>query len=140
MGCKQNSANITTTLAAGSVASPYAIMARIEQTLCAPVSVDNLPIFAPTLSVLSFSGVATDQYVAIVQVEGVIFYSPCGGNIYAARPLPIKQTFPFDFVSATAPTSVTITAGAVVNTLVVSGEQSLSRDFVSEIPLTLTIA
>ena len=92
MGCKQNSANITTTLAAGSVASPYAIMARIEQTLCAPVSVDNLPIFAPTFSVLSFSEVSTDQYVAIVQVEGVIFYSPCGGNIYAARPLPIKHT------------------------------------------------
>lgn len=140
MACKQNSANITTTLAAGSVASPYAIMARIEQTLCAPVSVDNLPIFAPTFSVLSFSEVATDQYVAIVQVEGVIFYSPCGGNIYAARPLPIKQTFPFDFVSATAPTSVTIASGVAVNSIVTAARQNCSRDFVSEIPLTLTIA
>ena len=140
MGCKQNSVNITTTLVAGSIDSPYSVMARIEQILCAPVCVDNVPIFAPTFTVLSFSEVAPTQYVAIVQVEGVIFYSPCGGNIYAARPLPIKQTFPFDFVSATAPTSVTITAGAVVNTLVVSGNQSLSSDFVSEIPLTLTIA
>ena len=139
-GCKQNSANITTTLAAGSVASPYAIMARIEQTLCVPVCVDNVPIFAPTFTVLSFSEVAPTQYVAVVQVEGVIYSNPCGGNTCGTRPQTIKKTFPFDFSSATAPTSVTIESGVVVNSLVASACQSLSREFLSVIPLTFTVA
>jgi hypothetical protein len=138
--CKQHSAKITITLGAGSIDSPYFAMAKIEQVLCSPVSIGNVPIFAPTFTVLGFETVGPGEYEATIQVEGVVYSTPCGGNQCATRPQTIKQTFPFAFVSTTAPTSVTITAGVVVNSLVASACQSLSREFVSVIPLNITVA
>ena len=141
MSCKQNSANIVFTLAAGSIASPYAGQVNISQRLCSPACEDQTPVFTPAFSLVGYSEVAEGQYVATVQVEGLISYVPCGGNTCCTRSQVLKQKFPIPFVSATAPTSVTIaTAGATINTIVTSACQSCSRDFVSETPITLTVA
>lgn len=140
MACKQNSANITTTLAAGSVASPYFFEVIIAQRLCSPACEDQTPVFAPTFSLVGYSAIGTGQYVATIKVEGIISYVPCGGNTCCTRTQVLSQTFTIPFASATAPTSVTIASGVAVNSIVTAACQNCSRDFVSEIPLTLTIA
>lgn len=139
-GCKQNSAIITATLAAGSVASPYYVQVNISQRLCSPACESQTPIFAPAFSLVGYSEVGTGQYVATIKVEGIISYVPCGGNTCTTRTQVLSQTFTVPFASATAPTSVTITPGTSVNAVVASGCQSCSRDFVSETPISLTVA
>lgn len=139
-GCKQNSAIITPTLAAGSVASPYFVQVSISQRLCSPACEDQTPIFTPAFSLVDFSEVGAGQYVATIKVEGIISYVPCGGNSCCTRTQVLSQTFTVPFASETAPTSVTIESGVPVNTVVTSACQSCSRDFVSETPITLTVA
>lgn len=140
MGCKQNAALISATLAAGSVASPYYVQVNISQRLCNPSCVDNTPVFNPTFSVRSISAVGTGQYVVTVHVEGVINYVPCGGNTCNTRTQLLSQDFTIPITSATEPTSVTIVAGTTVNDVKGVGCQNCSRDFVSETPLTITVA
>jgi hypothetical protein len=140
MGCKQNSTNITTTLGLGSIDSPYYVQVHIVQRLCSPVSENQVPIFNPTFSVVSFAEVGSGQYVAIVKVEGIIYYNPCGGNTCATRMLTINETFPIPFASTTAPTSVTISAGTIANSLSMAPCQSSTREFVSDVPISLTVA
>lgn len=139
MGCKQNSANITFTLAAGSTASPFAGQVNISQRLCSPACGNSTPIFNPTFSLVGFSEVGDGLYVATVKVDGVISYEAPGGC--GERAMGVRQSFTIPFASATAPTSVTIaTSGATVNTISTVACQSCSRDFVSETPITLTVA
>ena len=139
MGCKQNSANITFTLAAGSTASPFAGQVNISQRLCSPACGTSTPIFNPTFSLVGYSEVGTGLYVATIRVEGVISYEGPGGC--GERALGVRQTFTIPFASAAEPTSVTIaTSGATVNTISTVACQSCSRDFVSETPITLTVA
>ena len=138
--CKQNSANITPTLAAGSVASPYYIQVNISQRLCYPTCVEKTPVFKPTFSVESVAMVGTGQYVATIKVEGVISYDPYGGGSCCMKSQLISQTFTIPIASATAPTSVTVTAGTSVNSVSATGCQQCSRAFVSETPLTVTVA
>ena len=137
---KQNPAIITATLAAGSVASPYFAQVNISQRLCSPTCVDNTPVFNPAYSFKSIAEVGTDQYVVTVHVEGVIAYVPCGGNTCNTRSQLISQDFTIPLYSATAPTTVTIAAGTTVNKVEQVGCQNCSRDFVSETPLTITVA
>lgn len=140
MGCKQNAALISATLAAGSVASPYYVQVNISQRLCSPSCVDNTPVFNPSFSVKSISAVGTGQYVVTVHVEGVINFVPCGGNTCNTRTQLLSQEFTIPIASATEPTSVTIVAGTTVNDVKGVGCQNCSRDFVSETPLTITVA
>jgi hypothetical protein len=137
---KQNSAVITATLAAGSVASPYYFQVNIAQRLCSPACEAQVPVFNPQFSLVGYSAVGTGQYVATIHVEGLISYVPCGGNSCCTRTQLISQNFTIPFASATAPTSVTIEAGTTVNAIQVVACQSCSRDFVSAIPITLTVA
>ena len=139
MGCKQNSTNITFTLAAGSVASPYFGLATIEHKLCAAVCKDVTPLFSPTFTLVEYSAVGEGQYVATIQMVGAISYVPCGASGCATRLEDVRGTFTAPFSSATAPTSVTIAAGTAVNAIVAAACQSCSRDFVSDTPLTLTV-
>lgn len=140
MCCKQNSAIITPTLGLGSVDSPYFVQVSIAQRLCSPACESQTPVFAPTFSLVGYSEVGAGQYVATIKVEGIISYVPCGGNACATRTQVLSQTFTVPFASATAPTSVTIASGVSVNAVVTSACQSCSRDFVSETPITLTVA
>lgn len=139
MGCKQNSANITFTLAAGSVASPYYGMVNISQQLCAPVCSEDTPVFTPKFSLEGYSEVGVGQYVATIHVEGVLSYAPNGSNC-CARVMIVKQNFTVPFASATAPTSVTIVPGNTINSVNTAACQNSTRDFVSETPITITIA
>lgn len=137
---KQDSANITATLAAGSVASPYFVQVNISQKLCSPTCVDNTPVFVPSYSYESISQVGTGQYVVTIHVEGVISYVPCHCGACQTRSQLISQDFTIPIASATEPTSVTISAGTTVNKVSQVACQNCSRDFVSETPLTITIA
>ncbi len=142
MSCNCNKiqpAVITPTLAAGSVASPYFVLVNISQRLCFPTCVDRTPVFNPVYSVKSVALVATGQYVATLHVEGIISYVQCHGGCNCTRQQPISQDFTVPIASATEPT-VTITQGAAVNTVASNGCQNCSRSFVSETPLTLTVA
>lgn len=141
MSCnKTNSAKITPVLAAGSVESPYFIQVNISQRLCTPVCADSVPVFAPTFSLKSYAEVGTNQYVATIHVEGIISYDPCGSNGCCSKQQNISQDFTVPFASATAPTAVTIAAGTSVNAISATACQKCSRDFVSETPVTLTVA
>lgn len=140
MGCKQNAALITATLAAGSTASPYFVQVNISQRLCSQSCVDNTPVFNPAFSFKGISTVGTGQYVVTVHVEGVINFVPCGGNTCCTRTQLISQDFTIPIAAATEPTSVTIEAGDTVNDVKGVGCQNCSRDFVSETPLTITVA
>lgn len=137
---KQNPAVITATLAAGSVASPYFFEVNLSQRLCSPTCVDHTPVFNPSYTYKSISEVGTSQYVVTIHVEGIIAYIPCGGNSCSTRSQLVSQDFTIPIYAATAPTSVTIESGSVVNSVAQVGCQSCSKDFVSETPLTITIA
>lgn len=143
MSCNCNKiqpAVITPTLAAGSVASPYYVLVNITQRLCNPACVaQNPPVFNPLFSLKSVAQVATGQYVATIHVEGIISYVQCHGGCNCTKQQPLSQDFTVPIASATAPT-VTIEQGAAVNTLAANGCQECSRNFVSETPLTITVA
>lgn len=135
------SAIITPVLAAGSTASPYSYSINITQKLCSATCAENSPVFAPAFSVESISNLGDDLYAATVRVQGLISYVPCGKCSCCAKTQPLSQTFTIPFTSATAPTSVTVAlAGGVVNTIVTSACQTCSRTFVSESPISVTIA
>lgn len=137
---KQNSAIITATLAAGSTTSPYYFEVNISQRLCNKTCVEAQPSFSPIFSLKGVSNVGTNQYVATIHVEGVIVYTPCDGNVCCTKSQLVSQDFTIPFASATAPTSVSVTAGAPVNAIAGSLCQKCSRQFVNETPITLTIA
>lgn len=132
-------ASITPTLAAGSVASPYFVLVNISQKLCFSTCVEQTPVFAPQFSVKSVAQVATGQYVATLHAEGIISYVSCKGGCNCTKQQPLSQDFTVPIASATAPT-VTIEQGATVNAVASSGCCSCSRSFVSETPLTITVA
>lgn len=141
MSCnKVNSASITATLAAGSVASPYFFQVQIAQRLCNPACAEHVPVFSPTFSVSGVSLVGAGQYVATIHVEGTISYIPCGKNVCCSKSQVLSQDFTIPFASTATPASVTITKGTTVNAISTSPCQTCSRNFLSETPVTLTIA
>lgn len=75
---------------------------------------------------------------ATFRVQGIISYVPCNGGC-CTKSQPLSGTFTIPIASATAPTNVSIAAGATVNAIAASGCQKCSRTFVSETPLSLTV-
>lgn len=140
MNSKINNAVITATLAAGSTASPYYLQIQIAQRLCTTACAEQIPVFEPVFSMKALSNVGEGQYVATIHVEGVISYVPCDKSVCCTRSQVISQDFTIPFAAVTAPASVTVAKGATVNAIVTEPCQSCSRAFVSESPLTLTIA
>lgn len=134
---KIQSAVITPVLAAGSTASPYFFEVNITQRLCYKTCATSVPVFAPQFSLVSVTAVGTGQYMATIQVQGIISYVPCNGGC-CTKQQPLSQEFTIPIASATAPT-VTIAAGASVNSMSASDCQMCSRTFVSETPLTITV-
>ena len=114
-------------------------MEEAAQKRCHKGGMGRRPGVAPALWVVEVSEVATGQYVATFHIEGVISYLPCGCNC-TTKTMNISQDFTVSIASATAPTSVSVVAGVAVNALVAPPCQNCTRDFVSEIPLTVTVA
>lgn len=129
---------ITPVLAAGSTASPYYYQLNITQRLCFPTCSDNTPVFSPQFSLVGVAQVGTGQYAATIRVQGIVSYVPCNGGC-CTKQQPISGTFTIPIASATAPTAVTVTAGATVNTIATAACQKCSRTFVSETPLSITV-
>lgn len=129
-------ATIQATLGAASIANPYYISVRITKQLCNKTSM--APVFNPVFTLVSYRTVGTDQYEAIVNVQGIATYTPCGKC--CAKSQTVNENFVIPFYSATTPESVTVSGGAAVNTLVSGGCCSCcSNTFVSDVPVTLTI-
>lgn len=135
---KVSAAIITPVLAAGSVASPYFVQVNITQKLCYLTCAETTPVFAPQFSLRSVAQVGTGQYVATIHVEGIVSYIPCNGSC-CTKQQPISQDFTIPIASATAPT-VTIAQGTSVNAVVATACKPCTRTFVSETPLTITVA
>lgn len=136
---KLQSPVITPVLAAGSTASPYYVQVNITQRLCYPTCVENTPVFSPQFSLVGVSQVGAGQYAATFRVQGIISYVPCSGECCNTKSQPLSGTFTIPIASATAPTNVSMVAGATVNAIAASGCQKCSRTFVSETPLSLTV-
>lgn len=135
------SATITPVLAAGSTTSPYLFLINISQRLCTKACVDNPPVFTPQYTLVGYTSLGGTAYAAIIQVQGLISYVPCGSNNCCAKTQPLSQKFTVPFQSPTAPTSVSVEAvGATVNTIATTACQTCSRTFVSETPISLTVA
>lgn len=132
-------ANITVTPMLGSTASPYQVLVNITQRLCYPCCVATPPVFDPRYSVLGVTQVGDGQYVATLHVEGVIAYTPLNGGCGCTKMQPLSQDFTVP-IAATAFPTVTIESGASKNTVAAVACQEASRTFVSETPLTLTVA
>lgn len=138
MKSKIQPAVITPVLAAGSTASPYYYLVTVAQRLCEPTCSDDVPVFAPQFSLISVKSVGTGQYVATIQVQGIISYVPCNGGC-CTKTQPLSQEFEIPIASATAPT-VTIAAGATINKIEATACVPCSRSFSSSTPLTITVA
>ena len=130
---------ITPVLALGSSASPYFLQVNITQRLCFQTCVEQTPVFSPSFSLLGVSQVGVSQYIATIRVEGIISYVPCNGGCECTKQQPLSQEFTVPIASTATPT-VPITKGATVNAMAASGCQRCSRQFVSETPLTITVA
>ena len=130
---------ITPVLALGSSASPYFLQVNITQWLCFQTCVEQTPVFSPSFSLLGVSQVGVSQYIATIRVEGIISYVPCNGGCECTKQQPLSQEFTVPIASTGTPT-VTIEKGATVNAMAASGCQRCSRQFVSETPLTITVA
>ena len=131
---------ITPVLAAGSTTSPFFIQVNISQKLCSSTCVANTPVFVPKFSLVNYATVGTNEYVATIHVEGVISYVPCNGTPCCTRSQLLSQDFTVPFKTSSAPTSVTIAQGTTVNAVAAVACHNCSRNFVSETPITLTIA
>ena len=130
---------ITFTPALGSTTSPYSGLCNITQRLCYSSCADNTPVFDPRFSVRGISLVGTNLYAVDIHVEGTISYVACGGGCGCCKQQPLSDDFYVYVQSETVP-SITLTTGASVNKLSVAGCQSCGRTFVSDTPLTLTMA
>lgn len=139
MNAKNYFANITATLAAGSVASPYQYLINITQKLCNPSCVEQTPVFAPVFSLVGITQVGVGQFLATIHVEGVISYVPCDGNVCCTKSQLISQDFTIPIAAATV-TTVTLAKGATINTIAGAPCKKCSRNFVSESPLVVTVA
>ena len=139
MNAKNYFANITATLAAGSVASPYQYLINITQKLCKPSCVEQTPVFAPVFSLVGITQVGVWQFLATIHVEGVISYVPCDGNVCCTNSQLISQDFTIPIAAATV-TTVTLAKGATINTIAGAPCKKCSRNFVSESPLVVTVA
>lgn len=137
---KIQSAVITPVLAAGSTASPYYYLLNITQRLCFPTCADNTPVFTPQFTLVGTTQVGTGQYIATIRVQGIISYVPCNGGCCCTKTQPLSQEFTIPIASATAPTSVTVVAGNTINSVAATSCNPCSRTFVSETPLTITVA
>lgn len=131
---------ITATLAAGASATAPYYDVNITQQLCTPACVDETPVFAPKFSVRGITTVGTSQYIITMHVEGVVSYVPCRCGTCCTRSQVISQDFTIPVFSATPVTSVAPSAGASANGIVRTACCDCSRTFVSDTPLTLTIA
>lgn len=131
---------ITPVLALGSVASPYFVQVQVAQRLCYPTCVDNTPVFNPRFSVKSVVQVAATQYVATIHVEGIISYVRCHGGCECTKQQPLSQDFTIPISKAGTAPVVSITQGASVNAVASVGCQTCGRNFLSETPLTITVA
>lgn len=141
MACNCNkiqAALITPVLAAGSTTSPYFYQINLTQRLCHATCAATTPVFAPQFSLVGVAQVGTGQYVATIRVQGIISYIPCKGGC-CTKQQPLSQTFTIPIASATAPT-VTIAQGVSVNAVAATACKPCSRVFVSETPLTITVA
>lgn len=141
MSCNCNkiqAASITPVLALGSVASPYFVQVNISQRLCCPVCVADVPVFNPHFSVVGVSQVGTGQYVATIHVEGIISYVQCKGGCNCTKQQPLSQNFSVPISAVSTPT-ITIEQGAAVNAVAATGCVQCSRDFVSEVPLSIAV-
>lgn len=130
---------ITFTPALGSTASPYAGLCNITQRLCYPCCADTTPVFAPQYSVKSIAPAGTNLYAVTLHVEGIISYVPCNGGCGCTKAQPLSADFPIVISSETVPT-VTLAQGASINDLSATACQACSRTFVSDTPITLTVA
>lgn len=139
MNAKNYFANITATLAAGSVASPYQYLINITQKLCKPSCVEQTPVFAPVFSLVGITQVGVGQFLATIHVEGVISYVPCDGNVCCTKSQLISQDFTIP-IAATTVTTVTLAKGTTINTIAGAPCKKCSRNFVSESPLVATVA
>lgn len=139
MNAKNYYANITATLAAGSVASPYQYLINITQKLCKPSCVEQTPVFAPAFSLVGITQVGVGQFLATIHVEGVIYYVPCDGNACCMKSQLISQDFTIPIAAASV-TTVTIAKGTTINTIAGAPCKKCSRNFVSESPLVVTVA
>lgn len=139
MNAKNFYANITATLAAGSVASPYQYLINITQKLCNPSCVEQTPVFAPVFSLVGITQVGVGQFLATIHVEGVISYVPCDGNVCCTKSQLISQDFTIP-IAAAAVTTVTLAKGTTINTIAGAPCKKCSRNFVSESPLVVTVA
>lgn len=137
---KIQSAVITPVLAAGSTTSPYYYLLNITQRLCFPTCADNTPVFTPQFTLVGTTQVGTGQYIATIRVQGIISYVPCNGGCCCTKTQPLSQEFTIPIASATAPTSVTVVAGNTINSVAATSCNPCSRTFVSETPLTITVA
>lgn len=140
MNKKVNSAVITPVLAAGSVASPFFVLVNLTQRLCCKTCVSRSPVFNPRYSLVGITMVATGQFIATVHVEGIICYTPCGSDGCCDKAQNVSQDFTIPFTSAATNPVVTITQGTSINAMSAVDCQRCSRLFVSETPLTLTVA
>jgi hypothetical protein len=136
---KIQSANITATLAAGSTTSPYSYLINVTQRLCYPTCADTVPVFLPQYSLVSTSLVSTGLYSVTINVQGTINYVPCNGGCGCTKAQPLNQDFTILVASATVPT-ITIAQGSTANAVSATACQPCSRTFVSETPVTVTVA
>ena len=136
---KIQSANITATLAAGSTTSPYSYLINVTQRSCYPTCADTVPVFLPQYSLVSTSLVSTGLYSVTINVQGTINYVPCNGGCGCTKAQPLNQDFTILVASATVPT-ITIAQGSTTNAVSATACQPCSRTFVSETPVTVTVA
>lgn len=136
---KIQSAVITPTLAAGSTTSPYAYLVYVTQRLCFPTCADTTPVFLPQYSIVSTTLVSTGLYSVTINVQGTISYVQCGGGCGCTKTQPLNQDFTILIASATVPT-ITLAQGATNNSVSATACQDCTRTFVSETPLTITVA
>lgn len=132
--------NITPTLAAGSVTSPYYVLVNITQRLCHKTCVSDTPVFNARFSLVNFARVGVNQFVATVNVQGIISYVRCGGGCDCTEQQPLNANFTIPFGFTGTPVNVSIAQGATINSVAATGCSKCSKVMVSETPITLTVS
>jgi len=131
--------SISTTLAAGSTASPFYYDVVITKQLCSKTCASKSPIFNPTFSLVSSTLVGTNQYELVVNVQGTVTYTPCGSCECNAKSQVVNENFVLPLYSTNAPSAISVSGVPVLTKVQTIGCSNCGNVMVSDCALTLNV-
>lgn len=136
---KYKPAIVRATLAGGSETPPYYYLVNILQELCRKGCADGALVFSPVFKFVGAEQVGISQWIAHMNVTGLITYMPCGCGTCGSKSVPVDADFDIPIFSAAPITSVVPTPGTPDNDIKTAPCHDCGCVFECIVPMTLVV-